>query len=29
MTASPLYLMHFEGGRALSAFRAQALLARL
>ena len=29
MTASPLYLMHFEGGRALSAFRARALLSRL
>ena len=29
MTATPLHLMHFEGGCALSAFRAQALLARL
>ncbi len=29
MTATPLHLMHFEGGDALSAFRAQALLARL
>jgi phosphoribosylformylglycinamidine synthase len=29
MTATPLHLMHFEGGAALSAFRAQALLARL
>ncbi len=29
MTATPLNLMHFEGGSALSAFRAQALLARL
>ncbi|KPF51077.1 phosphoribosylformylglycinamidine synthase [beta proteobacterium AAP51] len=29
MTATPLHLMHFEGGTALSAFRAQALLARL
>jgi phosphoribosylformylglycinamidine synthase len=27
--AKPLHLMHFEGGSALSAFRAQALLARL
>ena len=29
MTATPLHLMHFEGGDALPAFRAQALLARL
>ncbi len=29
MTATPLHLMHFEGGAALSSFRAQALLARL
>ncbi|KPF48271.1 phosphoribosylformylglycinamidine synthase [beta proteobacterium AAP121] len=29
MTATPLHLMHFEGGAALSAFRAQALLARM
>ena len=29
MPASPLHLLHFEGGSALSAFRAQALLARL
>ena len=29
MTATPLHLMHFEGGKALSDFRAQALLARL
>ena len=29
MSATPLHLMHFEGGDALSAFRAQALLARL
>ena len=29
MTATPLHLMHFEGGCALSAFRAQALLVRL
>ncbi len=29
MTATPLHLMHFEGGTALSAFRAQALLARV
>ncbi len=29
MSATPLKLMHFEGGSALSAFRAQALLARL
>ena len=29
MTATPLHLMHFEGGAALSAFRAQALLKRL
>ncbi len=29
MTASPLYLMHFEGGDALPAFRARALLPRL
>ena len=29
MSATPLQLMHFEGGDALSAFRAQALLARL
>ena len=29
MTVTPLHLMHFEGGTALSAFRAQALLARL
>jgi phosphoribosylformylglycinamidine synthase len=29
MSASPLHLLHFEGGDALSAFRAQALLARL
>jgi phosphoribosylformylglycinamidine synthase len=29
MTASPLHLMHFEGGDALPAFRAQALLQRL
>ena len=29
MTATPLNLMHFEGGSALSAFRAQALLAQL
>jgi phosphoribosylformylglycinamidine synthase len=28
MSATPLHLMHFEGGDALSAFRAQALLAR-
>ncbi len=29
MTASPLHLLHFEGGNALPAFRAQALLERL
>ncbi|MBL8307675.1 MAG: phosphoribosylformylglycinamidine synthase, partial [Rubrivivax sp.] len=29
MTATPLHLMHFEGGDALSPFRAQALLGRL
>ena len=29
MTAAPKHLMHFEGGDALSTFRAQALLARL
>ena len=29
MSASPKHLLHFEGGNALSAFRAQALLARL
>jgi phosphoribosylformylglycinamidine synthase len=29
MSATPLHLMHFEGGDALPAFRAQALLARL
>jgi phosphoribosylformylglycinamidine synthase len=29
MTATPLHLMHFEGGAALSDFRAQALRARL
>ncbi|MDP1650674.1 MAG: phosphoribosylformylglycinamidine synthase [Rubrivivax sp.] len=29
MPASPLHLLHFEGGSALSSFRAQALLARL
>jgi phosphoribosylformylglycinamidine synthase len=29
MTAQPLNLMHFEGGSALSAFRARALLSRL
>jgi phosphoribosylformylglycinamidine synthase len=29
MSATPLHLMHFEGGDALSAFRAQALLVRL
>jgi phosphoribosylformylglycinamidine synthase len=29
MPASPLHLFHFEGGSALSSFRAQALLARL
>ena len=29
MTATPLHLMHFEGGAALSAFRNQALLVRL
>ncbi len=29
MTTAPKHLMHFEGGNALSAFRAQALLARL
>ncbi|CAD5371916.1 phosphoribosylformyl-glycineamide synthetase [Rubrivivax sp. A210] len=29
MSAKPLHLQHFEGGRALSAFRAQALLTRL
>jgi phosphoribosylformylglycinamidine synthase len=29
MTATPLHLMHFEGGSALSDFRALALLARL
>ena len=29
MTATALHLMHFEGGNALSPFRAQALLARL
>ncbi len=29
MPASPLHLLHFEGGSALSTFRAQALLARL
>ena len=29
MTATPLHLMHFEGGDALAPFRAQALLARL
>ena len=29
MSSTPLHLMHFEGGDALPAFRAQALLARL
>src|SRR5688572_21920913 len=29
MTSAPKHLMHFEGGNALSAFRAQGLLARL
>ena len=29
MSSSPLHLMHFEGGDALAAFRAQALLGRL
>ncbi len=29
MSASPKHLLHFEGGNALSAFRAQALLSRL
>ena len=29
MTSTPKHLQHHEGGRALSAFRAQALLARL
>ncbi|MDZ7590877.1 MAG: phosphoribosylformylglycinamidine synthase [Rubrivivax sp.] len=29
MPASPLHILHFEGGRALPSFRAQALLARL
>jgi len=29
VTSSPKHLLHFEGGNALSAFRAQALLARL
>ena len=29
MSASPKHLLHFEGGNALSAFRAQALLTRL
>ena len=29
MPASPLHLLHFEGGRALPSFRAQALLTRL
>ncbi|HEY6086530.1 MAG TPA: phosphoribosylformylglycinamidine synthase, partial [Burkholderiaceae bacterium] len=29
MSVSPKHLLHFEGGNALSAFRAQALLARL
>ena len=29
MSASPKHLLHFEGGNALSAFRAQALLVRL
>ena len=29
MPASPKHVLHFEGGNALSAFRAQALLARL
>ena len=29
MPASPLHLLHFEGGHALPSFRAQALLARL
>ena len=29
MTTAPKHLAHFEGGNALSAFRAQALLARL
>ena len=29
MSATPLHLMHFEGGDALPTFRAQALLARL
>jgi phosphoribosylformylglycinamidine synthase len=29
MSAPPKHLLHFEGGNALSAFRAQALLARL
>ncbi|HSM21355.1 MAG TPA: AIR synthase-related protein, partial [Rubrivivax sp.] len=29
MPASPLHLLHFEGGRALPSFRAQALLLRL
>ena len=29
MSATPLKLMHFEGGSALSSFRAQALLAKV
>ena len=29
MTTTPKHLMHFEGGNALSVFRAQGLLARL
>ena len=29
MSSSPQHLFHFEGGNALSAFRAQALLPRL
>src|SRR5689334_9739482 len=29
MSSAPKHLMHFEGGNALSTFRAQALLARL
>ena len=28
MTSTPQHLIHFEGGNALSGFRAQALLAR-
>ena len=29
MSATPLHLVHFEGGDALSAFRTRALLAQL